>query len=166
MMVTKSVIFLAKGVVLIIYIYKSGSVFYSATHDPSSLRPGSDPYPNRTTTRPTFFSTRFHRIHWSLLDVFSPPFLYFHPSTLCIFRRPSQWPLRYSANTPTSPTRTRCAITVSLSLPSLATLLQRLFNPKPLCTGVHIIFCWEFLVYEQSEVMVNAYVVRSEYRWK
>ncbi|KAL4590104.1 hypothetical protein LXL04_003024 [Taraxacum kok-saghyz] len=32
------------------------------------MRPGSDPYPHRTTIRPIFFSTGFHRIHWSLPD--------------------------------------------------------------------------------------------------
>ncbi|KAL4563605.1 hypothetical protein LXL04_027650 [Taraxacum kok-saghyz] len=55
-------------------IYKSGSVFYSTTRNPSSLRPGSDP-----SSFPAA-STDFSGLFWMF---FSPPFLHFQSSTLC-----------------------------------------------------------------------------------
>ncbi|KAL4556097.1 hypothetical protein LXL04_038738 [Taraxacum kok-saghyz] len=90
-------------------------------------------YPDSYPTDPTHIL--FHRLSSLLLVgsritsiLRSSPLSGVQPSINSIFRCPTQVALRSSASTPTSPTRSS-TIAVSLSLSSLATLLQRLCAP-------------------------------------
>ncbi|KAL4582110.1 hypothetical protein LXL04_006650 [Taraxacum kok-saghyz] len=88
----------------------------------------SDPDPYPPPNRPTSFSTGVLFLH-RLSSISLVTSRFFHPLFFTLSLRSSPAP-GVQVNNPTSPTRTRCATTVSLSLSSPATLLQRLCIPN------------------------------------
>ncbi|KAL4565600.1 hypothetical protein LXL04_029702 [Taraxacum kok-saghyz] len=95
------------------------TLFAANTNAPDlpELARKSDPYP--PLIRPSSFFTAFLHFYWSVLE-FSTPFLHFHYFTSILRSSRFSGVRLSSASTPTSPTRRRSAIAVSLSLSSLS----------------------------------------------